>query len=57
MAHAAALPIVGVPRETKPGEHRVAITPDGVAELVAHGVDVLVEHDAGRISVHGTTPR
>ena len=47
MAHAAALPIVGVPRETKPGEHRVAITPDGVAELVAHGVEVLVEHDAG----------
>lgn len=47
MSPAAALPLVGVPRETKPGEHRVAITPDGVAELVAHGVEVLVEHDAG----------
>jgi len=47
MSPAAALPIVGVPRETKPGEHRVAITPDGVAELVSHGVEVLVEHDAG----------
>ncbi len=38
---------VGVPREVKDGEHRVAITPDGVHELVAHGVTVLIEHDAG----------
>ncbi|MEY3361282.1 MAG: hypothetical protein RL531_1001, partial [Actinomycetota bacterium] len=47
MSPAAALPVVGVPRETKPGEHRVALTPDGVAELVAHGVEVVIEHDAG----------
>jgi alanine dehydrogenase len=39
--------VVGVPRETKDGEHRVAITPDGVHELTSHGVTVLVEHDAG----------
>jgi alanine dehydrogenase len=39
--------IVGVPREVKDGEHRVAITPDGVHELVAHDVTVLVETDAG----------
>jgi alanine dehydrogenase len=39
--------VVGVPRERKEGEHRVAITPDGVHELAAHGVSVLVEHDAG----------
>jgi alanine dehydrogenase len=38
---------VGVPREVKDGEHRVAITPDGVSELRAHGVDVLVEAGAG----------
>jgi alanine dehydrogenase len=38
---------VGVPRERKEGEHRVAITPDGVHELAVHGVPVLVEHDAG----------
>ena len=38
---------VGVPREVKEGEHRVAITPDGVHELRAHGVDVLVEAGAG----------
>ena len=31
--------IVGVPAETKPGENRVAITPDGVHELVIHGHD------------------
>ena len=28
---------------SRPGEHRVAITPDGVRELVAHDVTVLVE--------------
>ncbi len=38
---------MGVPRETKPGEQRVALTPDGVAELAAHGVGVLVERGAG----------
>ena len=47
MSSAPALPVVGVPRETKSGEHRVAITPDGVAELVAHGVEVVIEQDAG----------
>jgi len=39
--------IVGVPSETKPGENRVALTPDGVRELVAHGHRVLVERGAG----------
>jgi alanine dehydrogenase len=38
---------VGVPREIKEGEHRVAITPDGVSELRAHDVRVVVERDAG----------
>lgn len=39
--------VVGVPRELKEGEHRVAITPDGVHELSAHGVSVLIERGAG----------
>jgi alanine dehydrogenase len=39
--------IVGVPGEVKTGENRVAITPDGVRELVAHGHRVLVERGAG----------
>ena len=34
--------IVGVPTEVKEGEHRVALTPDGVRELVGHGSRVLV---------------
>jgi alanine dehydrogenase len=38
---------VGVPRERKEGEHRVAITPDGVHELRALGVPVVVEAGAG----------
>ena len=39
--------IVGVPSETKAGENRVALTPDGVRELVTHGHRVLVERGAG----------
>ena len=39
--------VVGVPRERKSGEYRVAITPDGVHELTVHGVTVLVETGAG----------
>ena len=38
---------VGVPTEIKNNEYRVAITPDGVTELVHRGVDVLVEMGAG----------
>ena len=38
---------VGVPTEHKEGEHRVAITPDGVHELRAHDVPVLLESGAG----------
>ncbi len=38
---------VGIPREVKNHEYRVAITPAGVHELVRHGHDVFVEQDAG----------
>ena len=38
---------VGVPREVKDNEYRVAITPAGVKELVAAGHSVGVEKDAG----------
>ncbi|MBT2229109.1 alanine dehydrogenase [Nonomuraea sp. NEAU-A123] len=38
---------VGVPREVKDNEHRVALTPAGVHELVRHGHQVYVEHEAG----------
>jgi alanine dehydrogenase len=39
--------VVGVPREVKEEENRVALTPAGAAALVAHGHSVIVEHDAG----------
>lgn len=39
--------IVGVPAEVKTAENRVAMTPDGVRELSAHGHTVLVEKGAG----------
>lgn len=38
---------IGVPREIKNHEYRVAITPAGVHELVRLGHEVYVEHDAG----------
>src|SRR5712692_10590699 len=39
--------IVGVPREIKPGEQRVALTPAGAHALVDAGHRVLVEQEAG----------
>jgi alanine dehydrogenase len=38
---------VGIPREVKNHEYRVAITPAGVHEFVRHGHDVFVETGAG----------
>jgi H+-translocating NAD(P) transhydrogenase subunit alpha len=43
---------VGVPRETAPGERRVAMTPDTVKRLTASGVVVKVESGAGLASGH-----
>lgn len=44
--------IVSVPKETAPGERRVALTPDAVKRLVAREVEVRVEHDAGLGASH-----
>jgi alanine dehydrogenase len=38
---------VGIPREVKNNEYRVAITPSGVHELVSHGHEVFVQQEAG----------
>ncbi|MET0325945.1 MAG: alanine dehydrogenase, partial [Ilumatobacteraceae bacterium] len=43
----AAIRTVGVPKEIKIAEHRVAMTPDGVRELERHGIQVRVETGAG----------
>ncbi len=39
--------IIGIPRETKPGEARVAMTPEGARELLRNGHEVLVQTGAG----------
>jgi alanine dehydrogenase len=39
--------VIGVPKEVKDNERRVSMQPDGVAELVHHGHDVVVEAGAG----------
>jgi H+-translocating NAD(P) transhydrogenase subunit alpha len=44
---------VGVPREVRPGERRVALVPESVAKLTAVGLDVVVESEAG---VHAFVP-
>ena len=38
---------IGVPRETAPGERRVALVPEVVAKLVEGGHTVVVERGAG----------
>ena len=39
---------IGIPKEIKNHEYRVALTPEGAALLVTAGHRVTVEHDAGR---------
>lgn len=39
--------IIGVPKEIKNNENRVAVTPSGARELVGHGHKVYVQHTAG----------
>ena len=38
---------IGVPKEIKVDEERVALTPDAVRELVSHGLEVNIESGAG----------
>jgi alanine dehydrogenase len=40
--------LIGLPKEIKNHEYRVALTPENCAQLVASGHRLLVEHDAGR---------
>ena len=39
--------IVGVPKEVKDNEYRVALTPEGARELTATGHQVLIQDGAG----------
>lgn len=43
---------IGIPREVKQGERRVAVTPAEAAALARDGHDVLVEHGAGEAIGH-----
>ncbi|WP_100404381.1 alanine dehydrogenase [Bacillus solitudinis] len=42
--------IIGIPKEVKNNESRVAITPSGVSTIVKDGHQVLIERDAGKAS-------
>jgi alanine dehydrogenase len=39
--------IIGIPREIKPEERRVSVTPEGVKLFVNHGHQILIEQKAG----------
>ena len=39
---------IGVPKEIKVLENRVGLTTESVREIVAHGHEVIVEHNAGQ---------
>jgi alanine dehydrogenase len=41
---------IGIPREIKPLEGRVALLPDACSQLARAGHEVLLEHDAGALS-------
>jgi NAD(P) transhydrogenase subunit alpha len=43
---------VAVPRETAPGERRVALVPGIVSRLIGAGLEVVVEPDAGKAAGH-----
>ena len=44
---------LAVPRECRPGERRVAVTPENVSRLIKMGFAVAVEHDAGAAASFG----
>ena len=46
---------IGVAKEIKPDEYRVALTPAGALELIGHGHEVAVETGAGAGSAFETT--
>src|SRR3989304_1604087 len=48
--------IIGVPKEIKDQEHRVAMTPAGVQGLTARGHQVLIERGAGPAAGMGAGP-
>ena len=39
--------LIGVPKEIKDNENRVGLAPSSVREVIHHGHDVIVEHNAG----------
>src|SRR5438477_69790 len=51
--------IISVPKETAPGERRVALVPDLVPKLVRAGLDVVVQSGAGAAGLQaiGTAKR
>jgi len=47
---------LGVPKETKDGEHRVGLTPAAVTEIVRQGHEVVVQQGAGAGYLSGSSP-
>ncbi|MFX1238480.1 MAG: alanine dehydrogenase [Promethearchaeota archaeon] len=41
---------IGIPKEIKPGEGRISLSPNNVEDLLKLGHDVIIEHNAGKAS-------
>ena len=48
--------IIGIPKERKVQEYRVALTPQAARVLVERGHKVFVENDAGRAALYLSSP-
>ena len=40
---------IGVPKEIKPQENRIGLTPESVKTLTANGHEVIVENNGGKV--------
>ena len=47
---------IGVPKEIKPQEHRIGLTPESVKTLISEGHEVLVENNGAVSYTHLTLP-
>ena len=43
---------IGVPKETSPGERRVALVPEVLPRLTKQGIDIVIEAGAGEAAYH-----
>ena len=48
---------IGVPKEIKPQENRIGLTPDSVKSLTSNGHEVLIENKTDKYDLSPTKPK